>query len=163
MTETRKGGHGSYGVVAKEELIAQSGLDFLRGMQEGRYPMPPMSGVIPVEPVSVELGRIVFKGVPEPRFYNPIGSIHGGYAATLLDTAMGCAVHSTLAAGQAYTTLELKVNYVRALSDRVGPIFVEGNVIHAARQIATAEGRVTDGEGRLYAHATTTCMLFTVD
>ena len=110
--------------------------------------------------ISADKGHVVFQGTPEHRHYNPIGSVHGGFHATLLDSCVGCAVHTTLEAGQGYTTLELKVNYVRALTDRVGPVRAEGKVIHVGKQVATAEGRIVDVQGRLYAHASTTCLVF---
>jgi len=102
----------------------------------------------------------VFTGTPQRMHYNPLGSVHGGYHATVLDSAMGCAVHSTLEAGKGYTTLELKINFVRALTDATGPIRAEAKVIHVGRQVATAEGRIVDGKGRLYSHGTTTCLIF---
>ena len=105
-------------------------------------------------------GRAVFEGLPEFRLYNPIGSVHGGFAATLLDSALGCAIFSTLAKGEAWTTLELKLNFVRAMNKDTGPVRAEGRIIHRGRTIATAEGRLVDAEGRVYAHATTTCMIF---
>ena len=108
----------------------------------------------------LEEGRVAFEGTPGPHLYNPLGTVHGGYAATLLDSAVGCAVHSQLPAGKGYTTLELKLNLVRALSDRVPLVRAEGTVVHAGQQVATAEGRLVGHDGRLYAHATTTCLIF---
>jgi uncharacterized protein (TIGR00369 family) len=108
----------------------------------------------------MEPGTAVFQGRPQYRHYNPMGMVHGGWFATMLDSALGCAVHSTLPAGKAFTTLELKVNMVRGLNDRVPLVRAEGTVIHAGRQVATAEGRIVGADGRLYAHATTTCLIF---
>jgi uncharacterized protein (TIGR00369 family) len=102
---------------------------------------------------------VMFQGEPTADFYNPIGSVHGGWAATLLDSCMACAVQSTLAAGRGYTTVELKVNLVRALSTDTGPVRAEGWVVHGGRQIATAEGRLTGADGKLYAHGSTTCLV----
>ena len=147
------------GVVPPVEVVAQSGLDFLRSIGDGERPMPPMAGVIPVRPVEVEFGRIVFEGEPGAAFYNTLGTVHGGYAATLLDTAMGCAVHSTLPAGRGYTTLELKTNFVRPMTETTGRVTVEGRIIHTGGRVATAEGFLRDSEGRLLAHGTTTCMV----
>src|SRR5262249_43080356 len=110
--------------------------------------------------VEVEHGRAVFEGEPQFRHYNPIGTVHAGFAATLLDSAVACAVHSTLAKGEAYTTLEIKLNLVRALTSKTGAVRGEGRVLHRGRTVATAEGDLRDREGRLYAHATTTCMIF---
>jgi uncharacterized protein (TIGR00369 family) len=108
----------------------------------------------------METGIAVFQGRPQLKHYNPLGSVHGGWFATLLDSALGCAVHSTLPAGKAYTTLELKVNIVRALTDAVPFVRAEGRVIHLGRQVATAEARLIGPDGKLYAHATTTCLIF---
>jgi uncharacterized protein (TIGR00369 family) len=105
-------------------------------------------------------GRAVFEGVPRYEHYNPIGTVHGGFAATLLDSALACAIFSTMRAGEAWTTLELKLNLVRALTEATGPVRAEGRVIHRGRTVATSEGDLKDAEGRLYAHATTTCMIF---
>jgi uncharacterized protein (TIGR00369 family) len=110
--------------------------------------------------VEVERGRVVFEGAPDHSVYNPHGSVHGGYAATLLDSALGGAVHSTLKAGQGYTTLELKVAYHRPMTKDTGPVRAEGKVIQVGRRAAFAEGRLTDLEGRLYATATSTLLVF---
>jgi uncharacterized protein (TIGR00369 family) len=102
----------------------------------------------------------VFAAVPGPEHYNPIGSVHGGLAATLLDSAMGCAVHSTLPAGVGYTTLELKVNFTRPITSETGRILCEGTVVHRGGRVATAEGRVfAEADGKLLAHGTTTCLI----
>ena len=109
---------------------------------------------------SVEEGRVVFVGTPGRAVYNPIGTVHGGYAATLLDSALGCAIHSTLAPGQAYSTAELKISYLRAMTDATGPVRAEGKALHVGRRIGFAEGRITDEAGRVYATASTTCVVF---
>jgi uncharacterized protein (TIGR00369 family) len=126
---------------------------------DGTLPAPPIAHSLDFLLVEVEQGRAVFQGTPKFDFYNPIGSIHGGWIATLLDSCVGCAVHSALPAGKGYTTLELKVNYVRALSHDSGPVRAEGRVIHLGGRVATAEGRLVDPAGRLYAHASTTCLV----
>jgi uncharacterized protein (TIGR00369 family) len=110
--------------------------------------------------IEAEAGRVVFRGVPQFRHYNPIGLVHGGFAATLLDSAGGCAVHTMLEKGEGYTTLELKINMVRALTSDTGPVTAEGRIIHRGRLTATAEAHLRDDAGKLYAHATTTCMIF---
>lgn len=107
----------------------------------------------------VEHGRVDFEGEPNENHLNPLKTVHGGYAATLLDSCMGCAVHSTLPAGKSYTTLELKINYIRAMRPGIGKVRAIGKVIHAGRSTATAEGKLVDAEGRLIAHGTTTCII----
>lgn len=148
------------GRVELKDVLSTKGIDFLRGMSEGKFPLPPMASVIPIHLSAVERGTILFEALPEERFYNPIGTVHGGYSATLLDTAMACAVHSTLDAGEAYTTLEFKVNFVRPLRAYTGRIEIGGKVLHRSTRSATAEGEIRDARGKLYAHATTTCMIF---
>ena len=138
-----------------------SGLDFLRAIAAGGQGAP-IAELLEFRPDEIEHGRVVFVGAPDRRHYNPIGAVHGGYLATLLDSAMGCAVHSTLPAGRGYTTVELKVNYVRPLTDRTGPVRAEGKVVHVGGRVATAEGRVVDAAGKLYAHGTTTCLVFSL-
>jgi len=149
-----------FGVVAPDVLLSRDGLSFLKAMIAGEFPAPPIAETVGFSLVEVELGRALFTATPAFRHYNPIGVVHGGFAATLLDSCVGCAVHTTLAKGEAYTTLELKINLTRALTDKVGPVFAEGRVLHRGRQVATAEGDLKDGAGKLYAHATTTCMIF---
>jgi uncharacterized protein (TIGR00369 family) len=110
--------------------------------------------------VDVENGRAAFEGTPQFSHYNPIGTVHGGLAATLLDSALGCAIFSTLAKGDTWTTLELKLNFVRPMTRDTGPVRAEGRIIHRGRTMATSEGDLKDRAGKLYAHATTTCMIF---
>lgn len=141
-------------------LASMSGLDFLRGIADGRVAGPPIAQLLGFRPVEVENGRVVFAATPDARHYNPIGSVHGGFAATLLDSCMSCAVQSVLEAGHGYTTVELKVNFVRPLSADMGEVRAEGKIIHCGRQIGTAEGRLTDMKGRLLAHGTATCLVF---
>jgi len=141
-------------------LKSLSGLDFLKGIVDGTQPSPPISELLGFHLVEVEEGRAVFEGVPEFRHYNPIGTVHGGFAATLLDSALGCSIFSTLTKGDAWTTLELKLNYVRPMSKDTGPVRAEGRIIHRGRTVATSEGDLKDRAGKLYAHASTTCMIF---
>jgi uncharacterized protein (TIGR00369 family) len=148
------------GVVDRATLAGMAGIDFLRALAEGRLPPPPISALLGFRLAEVAEGRAVFTAEPGPGHYNPIGTVHGGYASTLLDSCMACAVHTTLPAGVGYTTLELKVNLVRALTADTGPVRAEGRVVHAGRQAATAEGRLVDAAGRLLAHGTTTCLVF---
>ena len=149
-----------YGVVSPEVLTSYDGLGFLSAMIAGRIPNPPMSEVLGFHLAEVEYGRAVFEGLPEYRHYNPIGTVHGGFAMTLLDSALGCAVFSTLLKGDTWTTLEIKVNLVRPLTKDTGLVRAEGRIVHRGRTVATAEGDLKDGAGKLYAHATTTTMIF---
>jgi uncharacterized protein (TIGR00369 family) len=139
-----------------------SGLEQLRAVFDPARPErgPGIGRTLDFSLLEIEEGRVVFGGVPDERVYNPIGTVHGGYAATLLDSAVGCAVHSMLKAGQGYTTLELKVAYHRALTKGTGPVQAEGKVIQFGRRAAFAEGRLTDAAGRLYATATSTLLVF---
>jgi uncharacterized protein (TIGR00369 family) len=137
-----------------------SGIDYLQAVAEGKLPPPPIALLLGFDIEEVEEGRAVFTAETGEHQYNPIGVVHGGLAATLLDSAMGCAVHSRLPAGRGYTTLEIKVNYVRAIKRESGPLRAVGTVVHMGGKTATAEARLLDREGRLCAHASTTCMLF---
>jgi uncharacterized protein (TIGR00369 family) len=138
------------------------GLDVLRDMIEGRAPAPPISRAMDFILAHVEPGVAVFQGRPGEAYLNPLGSLHGGWYATLLDSCMGCAVHTLMPAGRTYTTLELKINLVRAVTPDVTLLCAEGRVVHGGRQVATAEGRLVGPDGKLYAHGTTTCLIFDV-
>jgi uncharacterized protein (TIGR00369 family) len=151
-----------FGVVSRDVLTAESGLSFLQGMLAGCHPSPPFARTTSMQGTEVEEGRIVFEGTPTADFFNPLGTIHGGWTATILDSAMACAVHSTLKPGFGYTTVEMKINYVRPISPDSGLLRCEGKVIHRGATIATSEGRLTDAKGRLLAHGTETCMIFPV-
>lgn len=149
-----------YGVVPIETVLTMTGLELLNAMRSGKLPGPPIMELLDFNLAEAETGRAVFEGVPQFRHYNPLGTVHGGYAATLLDSCMGCAVHTTLPKGIGYTTLEFKVSLIRALTKDTGLVRAEGKVLNAGRRAATAEGRLTDSKGRLLAHATTTCLIF---
>jgi uncharacterized protein (TIGR00369 family) len=150
------------GIASREDLKAHSGIDFLRAIGAGKFPQPPIAVLLDFVPIEVEPGRMVFQGTPKPEHYNPIGSVHGGYIATLLDSAVACAIHSMLPVGKGYTTLELKLNFVRALTVNSGPVRAEGKVIHVGGQTGIAEGRLVDADGKLYAYASTTCLVFAI-
>src|SRR6266496_6463980 len=137
-----------------------SGLEYLRAIGAGRIPAPPIAELLGLSVVSVEPGQVVFGLDVGEHLYNPLGSVHGGVFCTLLDSAMGCAVHSSLGRGQAYTTLELKVNMVRALTMDTPGVAATGQVVSAGRRVVTASGQITGPDGALYAHATTTCLVF---
>jgi uncharacterized protein (TIGR00369 family) len=145
--------------ITAEAARRMPGIEFLRAIVRSELPRPPIAALMGFELSEVEEGRAVFTGAAGEHLYNPIGMVHGGFAATLCDSAMGCAVQSTLPAGVGYTTLELKVNFVRALTDGSGVIRCVARVIHAGRTSAVADSQVFDGAGRLCAHATTTCLI----
>ena len=138
---------------------AMSGIEFLRAIRDGRLPAPPIAQLLGFNLVEVEPGHAVFQCTPAEQHYNPIGVVHGGLAMTLLDSAMGCCVHTRMSAGATYTTLEAKTNLVRAITHQTGALRAIGKLVHLGNRIATAEGRLLDTAGKLYAHATTTCIV----
>ena len=140
-----------------------SGMEYLRRMIAGEFPPPPIAHTLGFTLAELDEGRAVFTVQPAEYHYNPIGMVHGGVAATLMDSAMGCAVHSRLPAGVGYTTLEMKLNLLRAITVDNGPVRCEGTVIHLGRTTALAEARMTDAAGRLLAHGTSTCLLVRPD
>nr|WP_307873377.1 PaaI family thioesterase [Burkholderia sp. Se-20378] len=144
----------------KGQVFARSGMEMFEAIFAGELAPPPIGEPMDFLPIHMEPGTAIFQGRPQRRHYNPLGTVHGGWFATLLDSAVGCAVHTMLPAGKGYTTLELKVNMVRALNDQVPIVRAEGKVIHVGRQVATAEGRIVGPDGKLYAHASTTCLIF---
>jgi uncharacterized protein (TIGR00369 family) len=138
-----------------------SGLEFIRAIFEGRLPAPPITATMGFTGGTAEEGKVTFVGEAGEHLFNPIGVVHGGFAMTILDSAMGCAVHTTMAVGEAYTTLEVKVNLVRPITLETGPVLCEGTVIHRGGKVATAEGRlIAERTGKLLAHGTTTCLVF---
>jgi uncharacterized protein (TIGR00369 family) len=146
--------------AAAEQGLSLSGLEYLQGIAEGSFPPPPVASLLGFELVEVDPGRAVFAMEPAEWMYNPIGSVHGGVVATILDSCMGCAVHSTLDAGVSWTTSDLQVRYIRALGSETGRVLAEGNVVHAGRRTATAAGRLVAADGSvLLAHATTGCLI----
>ena len=138
---------------------SMSGLEFLRAMRDGKLPHPPICRLLGYRLAEVERGHVVFEITAAEQHYNPIGVVHGGIAMTLLDSAMGCAVQTEMAAGGGYTTLEAKTNLVRAITGDTGRLRAIGKLVHLGKRIATAEGRFEDASGKLYAHATTTCIV----
>jgi uncharacterized protein (TIGR00369 family) len=142
-----------------EESSDASGLEQLRAWIAAKR-QPPIAATLKINLVEVSEGRAIFEGTPGTHAYNPLGVVHGGYAATLLDSACGCAVHSSLNGQQSYTTLELKVAYHYALTSTTGPVRAEGKVVSIGKRVAFAEGRITDAAGRLYASATSTLLVF---
>ncbi len=153
---------GEPGVIPRDAMKTLSGMEVFAAIREGRLPSPPIGQLLDFVAIEFEPGRFVFQGTPRKDHYNPLGVVHGGYAATLLDSCVGCAVHTMLPAGKAYTTLELKVNYLRAMTEKTGPVRAEGKTIAVGNQTAVAEGRLTDSSGKLLAFATTTCLVFAI-
>ena len=137
-----------------------SGLDYLRAISDGTLPPPPIAVLMSMEFSQVEKGRVIFSVTPAEYHFNPIGTVHGGLAATLCDSALACAIHSTLPVGVGYTTIELHVNYIRAITAETGRLRCIGEIIHVGRRMGTAQAKLIDDHDKLYAHGTTTCMIF---
>ncbi len=150
----------SYGTVSAERRREMSGLEFVKGLADGTLPLNMLARTLGYDVVEAERGRVVIATEPGDRHLNPAGTVHGGFSATLLDSCMGLAVQSTLEKGVAQTTLEFKISLVRPITPETGPIRAEGVVLNCGRRVGTAEGRITDGKGRLLAHGTTTCLIF---
>src|SRR6201991_1627818 len=151
-----------YGVTPTDVMASMPGIEFVRAIFSGKLPAPPIMQTVEPFGSTAEPGLVVMHSIPGFRHYNPIGSVHGGYAAILLDSAMGLAVHSTLPPGTGFTTLEFKISFVRGMNKDTGTIRTEGKVLNAGRRVATAEARITDAGGKLLAHATTTCLVFEI-
>jgi uncharacterized protein (TIGR00369 family) len=147
-------------LINAKQVGRGSGLEFLQKIVDGELPPPPIAELLGFRLTKVESGRAVFEFEPAEFHYNPIGVVHGAMAGMLLDSAMGCSVHTTLPAGVGYTTLEFKVNLVRAVTMKTGLMRAEGKVIHSGSRVAAAEGRLVDAADKIYAHATTTCLIF---
>ena len=148
------------GVARREQVANLSGLELMQAMLRGELPSAHIAQTLDFILVEVGPGRAVFQGTPGPQLLNPLGTVHGGWFATLLDSALGCAVHTMMPKGRGYTTAELGVNMVKAITPKVQRVRAEGRVIHSGRQLATAEARLVGPDGTLYAHATTTCLVF---
>ena len=140
-----------------------TGLEFLHRIASGQIPSPPVAELIGFRPTYVMPGRVVFAYEPREEHYNPLGTVHGGIVTTVLDTVMGCAVQSLLDAGVGYATIELKTSFVRPVTLATGPLRAEGTVVHAGSRISTAEAKLLDADGKLYAHATSTCLVHSGD
>jgi len=149
-----------FGITPVEVTASMAGIDFVRAIFGGKLPAPPIMQTIEPFDSTAEPGVVVLHSIPGFRHYNPIGSVHGGYAATLLDSAMGLAIHTMLPAGTGYTTLEFKISFIRGMTDDTGAVRTEGRTLNVGRRTATAEARITDAKSRLLAHATTTCLIF---
>ena len=148
------------GVTPPDVRAGMSGLELLQGIASGTLPRNAMAATLNVIPITMEAGLLVYQATATPAHYNLSGTAHGGWVATVLDTCVSSVVLSLLPAGKAYTTIELKVNYMRAITEDTGPVRAEGQAIHVGGRIGTAEGRLLDAAGKLYAHAITTCLIF---
>ena len=148
------------GVARFDEIADKTGLEVMHAMLHGEIPYAAIAKTLDFTIIEASAGRAVFQGTPLAQHLNPLGTIHGGWIATLLDSALGCAIHTMMPVGRSYTTAELGVNYVKAVTPKVQRVRAEGKVIHCGRQLATAEARVLGPDGTLYAHATTTCLVF---
>jgi uncharacterized protein (TIGR00369 family) len=142
-----------------EQAAGLSGLEVMQRIVDGTLSQPPIGATLGFRLAEVELGRAVFEGVPATYHYNPIGTVHAGFASTLLDSAMGCALVTTLQAGTRWTTLELKANFTRAMTTETGPVRCTGTIVHPGRRVATTEARIEDAQGRLIAHGTSTILV----
>ncbi|UAJ09993.1 PaaI family thioesterase [Glacieibacterium megasporae] len=145
-----------------DAVRAMTGLELMRGMIDGSLPGAPIGGLMNMRGVEAGPGFIVFEGMPGPEHYNPIGSVHGGYAATLLDSCMGCAVHTMLGAGIGYTSIDINITFVRAITHATGPVTARGEVINVGRRVGTVRGTLTDAAGKVLAHGTSSCLIFEI-
>jgi uncharacterized protein (TIGR00369 family) len=150
----------TYGTVGPDEQRQMSGLAFVKGLADGTLPLNPMAATLGYDVVEAEKGRVVVAAQPTAAHLNPAGTVHGGLAATMLDSCMGLAIQSTLDAGVGSTTLEFKISFVRPITPEMGLIRAEGTVLSRGRRVGVADGRVTDSKGRLLVHGTTTCLIF---
>jgi len=150
----------TYGTVSNDKRKEMTGLEFVQGLADGTLPLNTIAETLGYDIVEAENGRVVVTAEPKDTHLNPSGTVHGGLAATMLDSCMGLAIQSTLGKGVGSTTLEFKISFVRPITPQTGPIRAEGVVINCGRRVGTAEGRVTDGQGRLLVHGTTTCLIF---
>lgn len=150
----------TYGTVSADRQREMSGLEFVQGLVDGTLPLNTIAQTLSYDVTEVEKGRVVVTATPNGSHLNPSGTVHGGLSATLLDSCMGLAIRSTLEKGVAQTTIEFKISLVRPITPETGLVKAEGVVLSSGRRIGTAEGRITDQQGRLLAHGTTTCLIF---
>lgn len=164
MSDAPTAGHGQQhvGVVPLETIAEEGGLKVMQGILDGRLPGPAIGRTLNFRLTKVEEGLVEFRGVPNEDHLNPIGTIHGGWAATIMDSALACAVMTTLAPGEAYTTVEFKVNLTRPILPTTGEVSCEGRLVHRGRTIATSEAFLRDSAGKLLAHGTETCAIFPI-
>lgn len=148
--------------LPRDAVRSMTGLELMRGLVDGSFPGAPIGQLMNMRGVDAGPGFVVFEGIPGPEHYNPLGIVHGGFAATLLDSAMGCAVHTTLAAGIGFTSIDINVTYVRAITTATGPVTTRGEIINVGQRVGTARGTLTDADGKLLAHGTTSCLIFAI-
>jgi uncharacterized protein (TIGR00369 family) len=158
--ETRVKLAGKAGIATPEQGAGKTGLEKMQAQLRGDMPYPYIADTMDFFMVSVAHGEVVFQGTPQRKHYNPMGGVHGGWFATIMDSAFGCAVISALPADYGFTTAELSLNIVRGATEKTGPLRAIGKIVHCGRQLATAEARIVDVTGKLYAHGTTTCLVF---
>lgn len=151
------------GTLPHADIAHYTGLEMLQAMIDQKYPAPPISATMNFALTEVAEGRAVFRGLPNANHLNPLGTVHGGWAATLMDSALGCAVHSTLQKGEGYTTVEFKVNLTRPITPQTGEVVCEGRVVHKGRTLAVSEATLKDKDGKLLAFGTETCTIFPAD
>jgi uncharacterized protein (TIGR00369 family) len=154
---------GGIGTLPLDVVKRDGGLKVLQAMLAGELPAPPMAKTLAFSMTAVEDGRVVFAGMPSADHLNPLGTVHGGWTATVMDSALGCAVFSVIKPGEAYTTIEFKLNLVRPVLPGMGEVFCEGKIVHRGRTIATSEAWLRDGKGKLLAHGTETCAIFPIE
>ena len=145
--------------ITLDDISRMTGLETMRAVAAGELPPPTIAVLLGMRPIEVGDGFATFEMTPDERMMNPIGSVHGGIAATILDSCMGCAVHTTLEPGRAYTTAQLNIHYLRAMQPGMGTVRATGTVIHRGRKQSTAEGKLYAADGKLIAHGTTTCLM----
>jgi uncharacterized protein (TIGR00369 family) len=150
------------GTIPHDDILEFSGLELLQRLIEGKYPAPPMAALLNFTLTEASEGRVVFRAMPSEKHLNPLGGVHGGWAASVLDSALGCAVQTLLEKGEAYSTAEFKVNLMRPITPRTGEVVCEGKVVHKGRTLAVSEARLTDANGKLLAFGTETCSIFPV-
>lgn len=146
--------------LPRDAVRLMTGLELMRGMIDETLPGAPIGRLINMRGVEAGPGFIVFEALAGPEHYNPLGIVHGGFAATLLDSAMGCAVHTTLAAGIGFTSIDINITYIRAITAATGPVTARGEIINVGRRVGTARGTLTDAGGKVLAHGTTSCLIF---
>lgn len=149
--------------LPRDAVMAMTGLELMQAMVDGSLPGAPIGQAMAMRGTEAGYGFVVFEGIPGHEHYNPLGIVHGGFAATLLDSCMGCAVHTTLDAGIGYSSIDINISYVRAITAATGPVIARGEIINVGRRVGTARGTLTDAAGKILAHGTTSCLIFPIE